>query len=674
MNIYPAFLAITVGAVLAFSSAAAQTVPPPPNDNFANAMVLTGQAVSSTPVNVASATREGLERSDTENQTVWYSWVAPQDGIVTITTAGTNYNNHLAVFNGSTLANLVAIVEADGGYTASVTFHVKAGFDYFISIGLGDNGYFPGETAVLNINNKPTTITAPSVVAAPAGGNDNFANAVALPGATVSGFTYPAEASREGQEPSYTGNNTVWWTWTAPTDVEVTVDTAGIEYNCDLNVFYGTSLSDLTLIRSTQGRYTASINFPAKAGSLFYICIGAQNGTAADSIVNVTTAPLGITAPVVYGVLPGSANDDFANAFALTEPDVSSFGYDGDATRETLEPSGTGSQTLWWTWTAPADAEVTMTTTGSDLGTAMAIYNGDSLNTLHFVGFDDDSVSFPAKAGFVYHISIGDRYNSGEALSPVLNITTAPLAVTSPVVVGSLAAANDNFANAQDLGNNPVVTGFGYNDDATVEQNESSSYGYKTLWWTWTAPSDGILNVDTFGTDIDPVLTVATGNSLTTLGAAEGVGTVATPATGKFNVSGGTVYHFAVASRNSDQGGRLFLNLNFTVGIPHVTLVANSSAVRASQTNTATFTVNRDGDLSKKLVVNVKVKYLFGSGSRTIKATKKIKPGHSSATLNVSFSGFPYYYGSGTVKVFITPATGYLPATPYKAKTQVEDN
>jgi hypothetical protein len=54
---------------------------PPPNDNFANATLLTGNS-GSVSVSIAEATREPNEPQDQYclNGTAWYKWVAPAAG------------------------------------------------------------------------------------------------------------------------------------------------------------------------------------------------------------------------------------------------------------------------------------------------------------------------------------------------------------------------------------------------------------------------------------------------------------------------------------------------------------------------------------------------------------------------------------------------------------------
>jgi hypothetical protein len=88
-------------------------------------------------------------------------------------------------------------------------------------------------------------------------------------------------------------------------------------------------------------------------------------------------------------------------------------------------------------------------------------------------------------------------------------------------VVGdsSFGPANDAFANRTLLtGTN--VTATGGNNNATAEANEATHAGNtpsRSVWWTWTALTDGPASVSTVGSDFDTVLAVYTGTDLANL-------------------------------------------------------------------------------------------------------------------------------------------------------------
>jgi hypothetical protein len=95
--------------------------------------------------------------------------------------------------------------------------------------------------------------------------------------------------------------------------------------------------------------------------------------------------------------------------------------------------------------------------------------------------------------------SDGFEASTGEI---ALNIVFTP--VTGP--------SNDLFANRIDLGSAATVNTTGTNDGYTGESGEPAQQGSITsAWWSWTAPANGTVTIDTFGSNFDTFLTVATG-------------------------------------------------------------------------------------------------------------------------------------------------------------------
>src|SRR5678815_1756452 len=89
--------------------------PAPPNDNFANAEVISG---SSGTVNGTSsfATREAGEPTFPTGtgggRSVWYNWTAPGTGQATFDTNGSSFDTILAAYTGSAV-NALALLKAN---------------------------------------------------------------------------------------------------------------------------------------------------------------------------------------------------------------------------------------------------------------------------------------------------------------------------------------------------------------------------------------------------------------------------------------------------------------------------------------------------------------------------------------------------------------------------------
>ena len=78
-------------------------------------------------------------------------------------------------------------------------------------------------------------------------------------------------------------------------------------------------------------------------------------------------------------------------------------------------------------------------------------------------------------------------------------------------------AVNDSFRSSVILSGIPA-TGNGTNVEATDEPGEpQAGSGENSIWWTWEAPDDGWVQIDTFGSAFDTVLAVYTGTSLSEL-------------------------------------------------------------------------------------------------------------------------------------------------------------
>ena len=80
--------------------------------------------------------------------------------------------------------------------------------------------------------------------------------------------------------------------------------------------------------------------------------------------------------------------------------------------------------------------------------------------------------------------------------------------------------ANDNFANAVPLEGISAWVIAGDTTGATRQPGEPAHAGFATggsIWYSWTAPQDGEIAFDTFGSSVDTVVAVYSGTNLTTL-------------------------------------------------------------------------------------------------------------------------------------------------------------
>jgi Concanavalin A-like lectin/glucanases superfamily len=121
------------------------------NDNFTNAVQLSGE-FGDIDGNNQDATRESgepLHAGVVGGTSVWYRWRAPRTGQFTFTTEGSKFDTLLAVYQGTSVTNLLQVAANDNTATATssrVTFTAQANTDYYIAVdgraGAVGSGYF----------------------------------------------------------------------------------------------------------------------------------------------------------------------------------------------------------------------------------------------------------------------------------------------------------------------------------------------------------------------------------------------------------------------------------------------------------------------------------------------------------------------------------------------------
>ena len=191
---------------------------PPANDNFVNALAVSGDSGSIVGTN-KDATKEPGEPNHAGGAggaSVWYRWTASVSGPVTFDTIG--FRNQggsaykyltalMAIYTGSSLNGLTQVTASSSGNT--VTFNAVAGTTYQIAVDSGPvigGAYLPG---IVPLHWGPK-----------ANANDNFANAQQL---AAAGSFSPllgsnAGATKEPGEPNHGGSPggvSVWYRWTA---------------------------------------------------------------------------------------------------------------------------------------------------------------------------------------------------------------------------------------------------------------------------------------------------------------------------------------------------------------------------------------------------------------------------------------------------------------------------
>ncbi|NES64368.1 MAG: hypothetical protein F6K24_03385, partial [Okeania sp. SIO2D1] len=405
------------------------------------------------------------------------------------------------------------------------------------------------------VDSDPVTdLVVPLDPESPGVENDNFQNSNPISGisSTVNGTNNNA-TSEQGEPASVSEageNNSVWWSWTAPTSGQVTVDTFGSNFDTVLAAYTGDFVSDLTEIASNDGSaltLLSEIVFDAVEGTTYHFVVDGFSDETGEIVLNLSQEVTEVE------------NDNFSNNISLTGSSANVTAFNFEATSEDGEPlhaenllAKNGGSSVWWNWTAPTSGLVTIGTNGSDFDTVLGIYTGDSVSNITEVASDDDSgegfqslVTFDAVEGTNYKIAV-DGY-LGEQGNIVLDLVQQ----TTPI-------SNDNFAESATLtGTSDSATTSNVNASLEADEpNHAGNSGGSSLWWNWTAPTSGLVTIGTNGSDFDTVLGIYTGDSVSNItevasddDSGEGFQSLVT-----FDAVEGTNYKIAVDGYLGEQG------------------------------------------------------------------------------------------------------------------------
>lgn len=517
--------------------------PPAANDKFADAFVLTTSA-GTTLASSNGATRETGEPAHAGNAggaSVWYTWTAPGDGTVTFDTAGSTFDTLLAAYVGNSVSTLTATASNDDaiGLQSRITFAASGGISYRIAVD-GFNG--ASGDARLNWTFVPASTlgdlsVSPAIGLAASGG--------------IGGPFSPTSIT-------YTLGNT------SATSIAYTVS--------GLPAWLTATNSTGTLAPGTST--TVIVSLTASAATL-------PAGThRADVRFNDVVRSQQLT---VSGA--SSSNDAFASSAILSSLPIAVTASNVSATLEVGEPRHagvSGGHSLWWQFTATASDRIGIDTAGSNFDTTLAVYQGNSLETLIPVAANDDDnddgssrVSVNAVAGNTYFIAV-DGF-AGDAGNIVLNVRRT----------SNERPPNDDFATAE------TISGyFGTLQSSTLGATREAgepvhvTSGAGSIWFAWTAPATGEVAFATFDSNFDTLLAAYAGNTLPTLSRiAENDDALGGPESRiRFRVEAGVRYAIAVDGFAGGSRGNgtveLFWNL-----IPGGSAISNDAFANAIALN-----------------------------------------------------------------------------------------
>ena len=281
----------------------------PFNDDFASRPRFTSNNLNLRSSNEsASAEIEAGEPAHADlpaSSTLWWEWVPPFSGTVTVHTSGSSYDTVLAVYSGTTLGGLTRIEANDNDpsnattATSRLSFNAQGGVRYQIAVG-GKNGA-TGLT-LLNLGTTPA--------------NDAFAAAATLVGESTRVTATNANSSREAGEPrilNFAGGTSLWYRWTAPRSGRFQVAAVSNDFDPLLAVYTGDTLSSLMLVTASDNtgpnnQNTGSLcTLDAVAGTTYRFTVDSKSASAiglftltvSDSLWQVATGSPITGAPAI---------------------------------------------------------------------------------------------------------------------------------------------------------------------------------------------------------------------------------------------------------------------------------------------------------------------------------------------------------------------------------------
>ena len=432
-------------------------------DNFANRTVIFGPDywITGSLSNATSEAGEPFIDGVSSGQTVWGTWTAPSNGIVTLLPDADTFSPLLTVYTGNALKNLTLVASnnylicyEDGTCGChwrernQTTFHVSGGQAYQICV---DSAIIT-DASWVNQTDPWYSWSVVQTTNIPAGGdvqlglqftpapkNDDFVNRIKLSGSRFSTNVSNAGATKELGEPNHSGNpggSSVWYSWTAPASGRATLSVNEVpDYAPPSSSDGGSDDIIITPVGNSCGR-----EIDQNPPPLFYPVFAAYTGMAVNSLTSANCLPMALDAfpcavefdavkgqtyqiafdgnmgttgniPLYLALTKPASNDNFENRIKLHGVYVTATSYNAGATRQSGEPlfgDSTG-KTVWWSWTAPVNGTVSIGLSGSDYSFPVAAFTGSSLARLRMVAAASGGVTFEAVAGQTYQIAVGDR-------------------------------------------------------------------------------------------------------------------------------------------------------------------------------------------------------------------------------------------------------------------------
>jgi hypothetical protein len=323
-------------------------VPVPVNDFFTNAIKVP-PAGALYLANNQFATRESGEPQHAgvpgAAASLWWSWSPATSTNVFVDTTGSGVDTIVGVYQGVSVNALTTVIATNDVGTkkqAYLSFNATGGASYRIAVASVDT----------NSTGSLRLLIAPG---GSADTNPPTLNIVSpLSGQWVSNFLLTVSGTANDPQPNASGVSRV--------------------------------------LLSVNGRLPLTATGTTNWSSSFGLTEGLNQitVTAEDVAGNVSAST---TIEVSY-IVPNPVNDLFANAIPLSGNVGTVTAITTNATKEFNEPfhaGNAGGKSVWWSFLAPADGALSLTTSNSTFDTLLGLYTGASVSTLTTVASNDEA-------------------------------------------------------------------------------------------------------------------------------------------------------------------------------------------------------------------------------------------------------------------------------------------
>lgn len=390
-----------------------------------------------------------------------------------------------------------------------------------------------------------------------------------ISGLTGTGGGNNIGATKEPGEPNHAnkpGTNSVWLTWSPGLLGGVaTFDLAGSSFDTLLAVYTGNNVTNLTLVAANDdvsncddaasGHHTSRVRFNAKAGTVYHIAVDGLEGATGDIVlkwdVNVLEGLLSILniLPSVSVGLPGDSLD----LSVTVQSGGGLLGYQWyqnckpvpGATQSilhlnNLQPTNVGDYVIHVT-----ELLTGVETVSDRANVQINIVDGRAIGISALDKFPEVADGVKNSLGTASRLQ-----KAGGSRSPVRKSSAGPARGYRGTQVFSTVGAT------KDPG----------------EPNHCGESGGASEWYAYQAPANGLLVLDTDGSDFDTVLAVYTGpgtdfQSLVSVACDNNSGSNGQTSRTVFPVTKDTVYYIAVDGVGGASGT---VQLNYSLGVAPV--------------------------------------------------------------------------------------------------------